>query len=318
MSTFSWLDSDRFPGRGHLQSLARSHRPERSAARPMDALDHSLRHRWAKHLGVQGDDLLPCASASDAWRLLCSATMLPGDVALLAQPCDTALPAAVLSTGASWLDLSRDGEGAIDATAVTRAAELHPGAILLAESPSLFGGDDTAIEAGSSGLRAMLADARHGPGLAGEGALVERAEATVIALRDPDDPAAPALHAIVCRPGSGPMLRAIQGSDPLPEALLEQGLAHLAVLARLGSSAATSWRNDLAASRQRFVELVTAHPGAVIFAGQGTRAAVECRAGDAAVVAGTLMAAHLSVSAGNAHPMRNLVVCDLAASAAMG
>ncbi len=314
MAEFSWLDIDRFPGRRYLESLARDHRPTRAAARPVDALDHSLRQRWAGHLGVEGDDLLLCGSASDAWRLLCAATLLPGDVALLAQPCATALPAAVLSTGASWLDLSRDGEGTIDPAALAHALELHPAAILLAESPSLFGGDDSAAVAGSMRPRASLVDARHSPVLAGADTLNERAEATVIALRDPDDPATPALHGIVCRAGSGCFLRAVQGSDPLPISLLQQGLAHLSVLHRSGASVASDWRKALDRVRARFVASVSEHPGAVVFPGVGTRAAVECRAADANELAGTLMAAHLSVSAGNGHPMRNLVICDLAAS----
>ena len=301
MADFDWLDVERFPGRRHLASLARNHRPERGSARPVDALDFSLRQRWADHLGVAADDLLLCASASDAWRLLCAAALLPGDVALLAQPCATALPAAVLATGA------------IDPGAMERARQMHPRSIALAESPNLFGGDDAVILSREPGPRALFVDARHAASLAGEGAVVAAADATVICLRDPDEPASAALHGIVCR-RDGAMLRATQGSDPLPIELLEHGLAHLA-RGSAGADAGRRWQQVLAARRVRLLEAVGEHPGAVVFDAAGTRAAIGCRAGDGADLVGHLMPLGLSVQAGNAHPMRNLVICDLAASA---
>lgn len=311
-----WLEQSGFAGRRHLPALARSHRPQRGAADPQAALDHSLRRRWAAHLDVQAEDLLICASAAEAWRLLCGACLPPEAVVLLAEPAAIVLPAAVLGAGAAYLDLGRDGRGEIDNAAVARACQLHPDALLLGERPSLFGTDDGAAWGDSAALRPRLLDARYGAVWAGEGAADGAAEATVICLRDPDSPARPLLHAIVCQAGSGEALGAIQGPDALPVLLLEAALATLGRIAGAEPGELETWRAKLAATHRRFSALAAQHPGAVTFAPGGTRAAIECRAGDAGALFEPMQAAGLVIDAYGGHPMRDLLVCDLAASVA--
>lgn len=316
MPNSAWLEHPAFPGRRHLLGLARSRRPQRGAADPADGLDHSLRQRWAAHLGVRAADLLPCASSADAWRLLCGASLGSDAVALLAEPTAVQLPAAILSAGAAYLDLGRDGGGRIDPGALTRACQLHPAALLVGESPSLFGSDDASDWGAPAAQRPRLLDARHAAAWAGEGTVPDAVQATVICLRDPDAPASPLMHAIVCQPGDGEALRAIQGPGALPLVLLEAALATLARIAAAADGELTAWQTALAATHRRFCELAHDHPGAVCFPAGGTRAAIECRAGDAAALFEPMQSAGLVVDAFGGHPMRDLLICDLAASAA--
>lgn len=311
MASAPWLEDDRFRGRKYLPGLARNHGPIRSTAQAGSALSDSLRRRWAAHLGLNPADLLPCATAAEAWRLLCTACLLPGDVALLAEPGSLHLPTAVLAAGAAYLDLSRDGQGAIPTAAFSRARLMHPNALFLGERPSLLGTDDTAGLLFIAAEVTRLIDARHVAAWAGLGAADVADHATVICLRDPDAPATPLLHAVVCQPGSGAALSAIQGPSSLPLALLEAGLSALSRVARCQDTELAVWRAAMAVALGRFHASAADHPGAVVFPAAGTRAAIECRAGDAAALFESSQAAGLAVRAYGGHPMRNLLVCDL-------
>lgn len=307
-----WLDSQRFPGRAHLAAVARSHAPlAPSTASVQGQWAEPVRRRWAEHLQVQTGDLVLAATAADAFRLVLQALLAPGDVALVAEPAPVAALGAILAAGAAYVDLGRLHDGDIDAKALARALQAHPDAVIVLEQPSLFGTDDRAA-LGHAQARALVIDARHALGWAGPADLEPRATATLVALRDPDQPAQPVLHAVVCAPGTGADLVLLQGPACWPEAPMRLALAVLDGL-REQPHWPLSVETQLDARYSEFALALKDLAGVRLLPRGGFRAAAECLAGDGAAVA-LHVSRHLApVDGFAAHPMRSLVVANLAA-----
>lgn len=307
------LDTARFPGRRSLDYLRRGRMPLSRPSWPWYSLQAALWRRWAALLGVQADDLVVCATATEAYRLLVAALLAPADVAILAEPVDPALLNAVAAAGASWLDVSRGSLGAIDPASLTLASERHPQAVVFGEAPNVFGGDDAAVLATVT-ARASVLDARAGEALAGDFPATRqpRPLATLISLRDPDNPAEPLLYAWVCAPEVGPPLRSLLGLKALSPHLMPVALAALDRLQADGPTAQRAFSQQLAQARARFDAVAAEWPGAIIHGNRGVRATAECAAGDADGLATRLRSAGLPATAWGPHPTRNLVVCELA------
>lgn len=308
--TSPWLDLQRFPGRGHLAAVARHHAPLDGAQSlvPGD-LAPTVQQLLATHLGIAAEDLVLCATETDACRLVLHGLLAPGDVALIAEPAPVPVLAAILATGAAFVDVGRLHEGGIDTQALHRALAAHPHAIVVGEQPSLFATDD-GLALQDLPARAVVMSATHAQGHVGPGLLHPHATATLVALRDPDRPQVPVLHAVVCAPGSGADLMRLQGPATFAEVTLRQ--AH-AVLEGLRDQPA--WvqpiERCLAGHCARFTQALQGLAGVRVLPRAGWRQAAECLAGNASDVARHL-GSHLSpVHAFAPHPMRSLVVVQL-------
>jgi hypothetical protein len=311
-----WLDGGRFAGRSHLASIARGHAALQQRATLGEALDYACRQRWAALLAVESEDLVLCASAGDAMRLVTGALLEPVDVALVAEPTATAIVASVVAVGASYLDLSRLQSGQIDPSALARGIEMHPQAVAIGEAPNLFGTSDRQTLTGvAAGLRAVVLDARGDGGLYGR--RVDDGEdvaATILLLRDPDDPASPLLHTVLCRRGTGRALCSLQGIDCLPVRLLQDAIAALDRIAVIGEPGQQRWTSHLEAGYEAVVAQAEHRPGAVVFPRAGSRAVVQCMAGDGVALVEDLARLGVAALAHGPHPMRNLVISDLASA----
>lgn len=306
-----WLDLRRFPGRHHLAAVVRAHAPlDPAAVLQTGDVSHEVQRLWAARLGVECADLVLAGSDAEAARLVLHALLAPGDVLLLAEPVAHDVPGAVLTTGAAYVDLGRLHDGALDPAALATARARHPGAVLWLHAPGLFGETDPQPSA-EPAPRAVLVDARLQPGWHAGAVLPAGALAALVALRDPDEPEAPVLHAVVCAPGTGADLQQLQGPVQWPPALMQQALAILR-----GLDAQPDWPAAAEAQMaQAYAVLASAlagRPGVRLQPAAGVWAAAECLAGDAAEVARALAQVVGPVQAFAAHPLRSLVVVRLA------
>jgi hypothetical protein len=308
--TSIWLDPQRFPGRAHLASVARHHAPlDRAQSLVAGDLAPAVQTRWAAHLRVDPSDLVLCATEAEACRLVLHGLLAPGDVALLAEPAPVPVLGAILSTGAAFVDVGRLHDGRIDAKALHLALTAHPQAIVIGEQPSLFGTEDRAVLQDLP-ARATVLSATHAQGFAGPQDLDPGALATLVALRDPDRPQVPVLHAVVCQPGTGADLMLLQGPAGFAEVTLRQALA---VLEGLRDQPAWTDATEarLQAHVERFTQALQGLAGVRILPRSGWRQAAECLGGNAAEVA-LQLGQHLApVHAFAPHPMRSLVVVHL-------
>lgn len=334
-----WLDVQRFPGRAHLAAIARDHRPETAGPDLRSASFDALQARWAARLAADAADVLLFAGADEAARLVCSALLTPGDVALLARPCGALWPAATLATGAAFVDVGRLADGRLDPAGVAFAATAHPRAPWLLEAPALGGHDDAAdravalaaSEEASAGAAIAVVDATAASGHGADAAPLEastptslvapatpragRVVASLHALRDPLEPAWPLLYALRTEPGQGRALALQRGPATLPMPLIERaGLA----LQRVDRAADERAAERVAAVVAQVAAAAAAWSGAVVLAPAGWRVAVRCDAGDAAAFVATLAAQGLAASAFGPHPMRNLALVDLGAALQSG
>lgn len=326
--TSRWLDVARFPGRAHLAAIARDHRPTAGFTDLRAAALEALQARWATALGASPDDLLLFASAQEAARLACSALMAPGDLALLARPATALWPAAVLATGAAFVDLGRLADGRLDPAGVAFAAEAHAGALWLLDQPSLTGHDDLATWSAAldeaprppSPARALL-DVTDAPGHGASAATLApvdvRAEllASLHALRDPLEPAWPLLFALRVQPGEGRALAALRGPATLPMPLVERASL---VWQRADMAADAHAAIRISAVRAEVAARAERWPGAAVVGTSGWRIAVRCDGGDAEALAAELQASGLPAMGHGRHPMRSLVVVDLGVALQLG
>ena len=303
---------DRFASRAHLAGLARGHRPTQPVASVIGSLSAHVAQVWAASIGVEPDDLVLFGSGGEAVRTLTSALVAPGDVVLLGEPAEVALPAAVLAVGGRYLDIGRDQRGRLPIGALRRAAELHVDAVLWASTPALTGADDCDGLPADVDLRAVLADERLSSTLNGRGLRAQsRALAQVIALRDVDRPADPVLYAAVCRPGTGWALAAVRGPGPLPLGTLQGALATLGANDAAGPQKRAALEAALDDAAADVTAAVAEIAGAQALPRAGVAMAVECLAGNAGEVATLLSRSGWSCAPYGPHPMRSLLVVDL-------
>ena len=305
------LDFIRFPGRrwsASFMSQVTSHLATETT------LEAAVLARWSRHLNVPPNDMLLFATAEEAMRAAVHALVATHDVVLLARPLPPAWIAAVLQTGARYVDVGRrfDGPSAIggwNADAAVRAAAAHPEAVAIAETASWTGAPDAAT-AGALPLRATIADARRTAACLGPVLTSERATLTLVALRDPDDPVTPVVHALIAPEGQGVALRVAVGPTALPQAVAERAFA---VLDGLGRN--PDWQHAsevrLRACGQAWHAALEGRPGVIAFAPVGLEAAALCLADDGEQIAAELVADFLTVRAWPMTPMRAILTVDL-------
>ncbi len=311
----TWFDLPRFASRRYLGGFYEQHRVINGDS--VDFADDAaalLQARWAGWLNIDADDLLLAATAHDAWHLLANALLLPDDVVLIAEPTLSAFPAAALAAGAAYVDVGRSHNGEVPFSAWQLALQHHPQALIMAEFPSLYATDDLVALTELHG-RFTLVDATQSEQWAGPRAQpLAVGSAMVVALRDPDAPQAPVLHAIVCAPATGRSLRQLQGPLRWPEVLLRQALGVLA-----GLHHQPQWplavEQEMHEKYTLFADLARAWPGAVVLPRAGMRAGVLCMAGDAAALALHLQPKIFPLFAYGTHPMRDLLLIDLTQAA---
>lgn len=308
-----FLALDRFAQRSFLGGLVRSRRRLADPGSVVDSLAFETRKAWADHLGISAEDLLLCAGASDAVSLLCRAVLAPNDVAVVAEPTPVQVPAAVLSAGARYVDVGRRQDGTIDTEAAARAAHEHDDAI--AWAGGLIGGDDVAALADAAQWRCLFADASAAIALGGDvRALGQGAHAVVIALSDPDADATPVLHAVATCPGLGGGLQAVLGPAVLPLPIYERALVTIERL-EAEPEASARFAQQLADIAERIRAKTPQLPGIVDLGRTGRTLAFACLASNAEEVAQAWQQAGFRATAYGGHPMRDLVVFDLAAIA---
>lgn len=309
-----WIDGERFAARRYLGSLRRETTPV-SETTPLGSglaqqvgRDWAEQLRWADGQAVTADELVLCGSAREALALALGGLLAPGDSVLVARPAATDALATVLGRGGQFVDVGRCHDGAIDPAAVARAAQRHPAAVAYVEAPSLLADDDLAAWP-TAALRACVADLRQ----AGWPTALPTADAVLLALRDPDQPAPPVLWAVAAPAAIAGTLGAIGGAAEFAEGVLARAAALLRGLAADRDWAAGACAR-LQARAQPLRALAASHPGARLHAAGPLRVAAACAAGDATVLAGRFRALTVAVAAYGDHPMRHLVVADLTAS----
>lgn len=307
-----FVAEDRFPNRRFLSAVARDHGATARTSSVDESLQQQLRERWAQTLGVATDDLVLVTTRSDAWNLLCRALLVPGDVALIAQPCAVALPAAIVAAGASFVDVGRRVDGHVDQQTAARALRENQAAIACLQAPNLSGSLDH-WPADSARPRAVLVDACHAARHSGATySLSQGADVAVITLRDPDSPGQALLHAAVCKPGTGHALSRLTGPSMLPHVLLRQSLATLAVIADRGDTADERLQARLVSARNLVAKVLDALPNLLIQHDEGMSLLIWCLDGDVRPVVSLLGKAGFTATGHGAHPMRSTVAVDLA------
>ncbi len=274
-----WLDLDRRPARRHLLKLSAGEGPRRATASVPPLLARRVAERWAETAGVSADDLVLCASHSDAARLVAQAALMVDDRCLLARPAPPVWLAAVLAQGAAFVDVGRTVSGAAD-PAVLAACPPHRLAVLA--RPACTGGDDVvAWELRGPALDALqVVDATLQGALCGVPADSEHL--TLVCLRDPLAPAEPALYAVVGRDASA--LQLVQGPAQLPAALLRRALS---IFARVSPEVERAFTAGLAERAATLAAALPLGPGQAWLPQAGVERAVQCLGadGDALVAA---------------------------------
>ncbi len=323
-----WLDTARFPGRASLDSVLRSHQPRAGGERIDVALDDRVRALWAELLGVARADLLLVTGHGEALGLIARALVTPDDTCALAEPVPASLVGAVLACGGRYVDLGRLADGRLDAQALARVANHHPGAVLFAQAPCVFGCDDLLLaNADAAGADADEASAPRAPPPPFRAVIVDQTrqlrpnidgsspalpvDARIVALRDPDDGGAPLLHAICCAPGTGGSLAFLLGPSVPPLSLLQRAAALLEPPARNDRFGAVE--AQLVAGAAALATDVNDHPGVIVHGRAGVEIAIECLAGDSAALASRLQASGWRPTALGGHAGRSLIVVDLLA-----
>lgn len=306
-----WEDAGRFATRRYLPSLQRETTPL-FATTALDAgLGQQVAAAWAAALAwpdgtaAHADEVVLCAGAREALTLGLGGLLAPDDVVLVARPTAPDALAAVLGRGAGFVDIGRLHDGAVDPQAAARAADRHPTAVAFVEAPSLMADDDLDAWAAIA-VRARVVDLRH----AGWPARLPAADATLLALRDPEDPARPLLWAVVARREAAALLAVIGGAAEFPVGVLARAAALLRSLAA-DPAWVTAALERLAERAHALRDLAAAHPGGRLHAAGPLRVVASCAAGDADVLATRWRPHAVAVAAYGDHPMRHLAVAEL-------
>lgn len=290
-----WLDTQRFPGRGHLGATLRQHG---LVPKNRGDLHDRVADLWSQQLGCAAADLVLAQDATQASWLVLGALLAAGDVALLAEPVPGDLLGGVLATGARYVDVGRRRRGEIDQAALQAAWQRHPAALLIGMAPSWWGTDDRSALA-TCAARARLVDARlGGPGAAD----FATASATLVTL--PSTQAGTSLCGIVCAPGTGFSLDWLVASPPCTRSL-EGALAQLQAGPETESPA-------LDARYLALHEALAVRTDVRLGPRVGSSALALCLGGDAPAVASQLRAAFPGVQTFGAQGKRDLLRIDLA------
>lgn len=299
-----WLDLTRRPQRRHLLRLQVSEGPVSAAPSVVGMLAQRLRETWAAHLGLSASAILPCASASEALRLVANAVLLPGDTVRMARPGQLAWSAAVLSAGAAFVDVGRLTSGAVDPS--TRDASPAARLVILGAPAPTGAVDACAWPAAPSELR--LADATLAASLYGQPSA--DADLSLVVLRDPDAPASPLLAALCGAPDDILALQLLAGPSPLPERLVRTALA---VTQRIDAAGEAEFLAVVTRRAERLRSLLTLGPGQQWLPRAGVSQAVACLAADGQALATAAQPLGYSAEAWGAFPGGGLVRCDLLA-----
>ena len=315
--TSAWLEPERFALRHHLGAIQRELRPLAHTTPLGAGMGEAVAARWAAQMHwpdrpVEADEVVLCGSAREAAALALATLLKPGDVLLLAHPCEACAPAIALGQGAAFVDVGRCVDGTVDRLAAERAAAAHPGAVVWASAPAYTAADDTLVWQGVSRIRALVCDMQR----ALWPSSLPAASACLVALRDPDQPADAVLHAVVADRSAAHTLQAIWGPAQVPTGQLRHAYAVLSGWQADGTWPAAT-RSAIAAEGERLGQLARAWPGAAVYLTGGASLAIACRAGDPAELGKRLRQETPVLAAYGAHPMRNLLVVDLAAGGAL-
>lgn len=238
-----------------------------------------LTSRWAALLGRPTDDLLVCSSAPEAAAVLLGAVLQPGDTVVLAAPAPDAAVAAILRSGARFVDVGRTWHGALEPAAVELALRFHPGAwLLLVQGDSLAQHWPSLLQAGVQPERTFCWEDHH---LGGGGMLMLQPApvGVLLTLRDPAAPQTPLLWGVLTR-GAGPALRALGGTPQLHPLVVDA--ARRALDGWTAQPEPTrALANRLGAAERSLALEVARWPGAVLWLGSGVERWVRCAAGDA-------------------------------------
>lgn len=312
-----WLDPQRFAVRQFAAAVRRNHLPLHTDRLPDLTWRSRLRDGWAAWLqredggAVSPDDIWVCGSDREAIDVALGGLLVGGDVVVVAEPVGAEALLAVLRTGARFLDCGRRDDGGLDAAGLEAASARHTEAVAYVESPGMLSAEDAqAIRAHP--WRATVVDLRQ----ALWPRTVPSASAVILALRDPDAPAEPIIHAVVLPQGWGRGVTEWAGEPSLGSAQLEHADAVLqGLLARPAWAQARS--DALAQLAAAFLAAAGTWPGVRVVGQHGLRAVVECRGGDAAALAASLPEWAVAVRAHGSHPGRNLLLAELAIQAQM-
>ncbi len=267
-------------------------------------LAERLRETWAARLGLSASAILPCASVSEALRLVANAALLPGDAVRMARPGQLAWAAAVLSAGAAFVDVGRLIGGAVDPA--TRDASPAARLVILGAPAPTGAMDPHDWPAAPGELR--LADATLAASLRGQPSA--GADLTLIVLRDPDAPGTPLLAALCGAPEDILALQLLAGPSPLPERIVR---AALAASQRIDAAAEAAFLLAVVARAERLRSLLTLGPGQRWLPRAGISQAVSCLAADGHALAAAAQSQGYSAEAWGAFPGGGLVRCALVA-----
>lgn len=303
-----WFDAERWPQR-------------RFAARPGVVFAASnpelaeLTSRWAALLGRAADDLLICASAPEAAAVLVAGALQPGDTVVLAAPAAEAAVAAILRSGARFVDVGRTFRGVLEPAAVQLALRHHAGAwLLLGECDAAEQAWPALLQAGARPERTMWWDEQRPMGrrlLAVEPSPVGE----LLTLRDPAEPRTPLLWGVLTD-GAAPALRTLGGAPQLHPLLVD---AARGALDRWFAQPAlpAAWQIQLGAAERSLQTAVSSWPGAMLWPGSGVCRWVRCAADDGPGLADQLRRDGWAVDAASCPAVGSAVrVCLLPATPA--
>jgi len=299
VSSSPWLDMQRRPKRRHLLQLDRSQRPVAASADPIGRLVQQLQQRWAERIDLPVEQVLLCRSAEEALRLVCGAVLIPDDQVFLARPSPTSWPAAILGTGATFIDVGRVVSGRPD-PAVIKA--VGPARLVIAGAPALTGAADHHAWSDRDDL--LLIDACLSAHLCGKP--TPGAELTLAALRDPHDQGNEVLWALLGPAAAA--LRYLMGPSLLPAAWARRALSCLTVIDR---QAQQDFEERLQARADELEDKVALSPGQSWMPMAGVQRAVSCLAADGQQLLAEFNRLGASAEAHGPFPGRGLVHVSL-------
>ncbi|MCO4760396.1 MAG: hypothetical protein KC502_02755 [Myxococcales bacterium] len=305
MNNSPWLDLERRPQRRHLLQLQRTDGPISASASVHGLLSVRVRERWATLVGVSARSILPCAHASQALSLAAHGALIPSDRVRLARPGSMAWPAAILATGASYIDMGRLNSGALDPSVVTASTR---GRFAILGAPAPTGAMD-ARSWPAANSEPCIWDATLAASLYGAPAeRAQPADLALIALRDPLAPSAPVLVALVGDAAHIDGLQSLAGPSFLPASLLRTALG---VLSRIDPAASANFALRMAERAAELRAEVALGPGQSWLPQAGVMQSACCLAADGESLVAAAQRAGFEAAAWTAFPGGGLVRCAL-------
>jgi len=313
------LDTARRPGRAFLERVIGTHTTLRGRHEP-DSHLAALFEALPRVFGLPGAIAVPCAHASHALGIVTQTLLAPSDVAVLFEPSPDTHRAAVLASGARYVDAGRTTALAPDLAALGLVAGRHAPRLVLVDDPGDPSGhpldaETCAVLAGAAPVLLVDASAARHPIEAARALAAVAAPARTIALvslADPLSPGSPLLSALIAPADLGRALALVAGPASLGPRHVDAALA-----------AIDAWQSPHIAARLEAMDHATTHaeavltdvarsfPGAVVHAGAGRYRFVECRGPDPTRVARLIEQRGFATRAFGPHPFRNGVGVDL-------